>query len=284
MKFWKYEGIGNDFIILDGIRGSAHKVDIEMCKRICDRHFGIGADGVIYILPGSEGCDLNMRIINPDGSEAEMCGNGIRCLAKHAYDFWMVKKTKFVVGTLRGSHNVEVFKNSEGKAESVRADMGAPILECEKVPVDFSGERMMSQPIDVDGVTVTGSAVSMGNPHFVTFDDLDDKTIQMLAPKIERHPMFPRKTNVEFAKIENGKIYIQVFERGAGWTLACGTGACATTTVAALNGKVPFNKPVDVHLPGGWLQITIDKDLKYALMEGPASFIYSGDTSNRKIR
>lgn len=283
MKFWKYEGIGNDFIILDGFRTSIN-VDTELCKKLCDRHFGIGADGVVYIFRGKDGTDLEMRVINPDGSEAEMCGNGIRCLAKHAYDSWMVKKTKFIVGTLRGHHKVEVFKDERGRVKTVKVDMGAPILDCKEVPVDFDGERMMSQPIDVDGMKITGSAVSMGNPHFITFDDLDDKTVEMLGPKMECHPVFPRKANIEFARVEDGKIYIQVFERGVGWTLGCGTGACATTTVAALNGKVPFDVPVQVHLPGGWLDVTIDKDLKFATMEGPVRFIFNGDTSDRVVR
>lgn len=283
MRFWKYEGIGNDFIVLDGFRTSI-KIDTEMCKSLCDRHFGIGADGVVYIFRGKEGTDLEMRVINPDGSEAEMCGNGIRCLAKHAYDSWMVKKTKFIVETRRGKHNVEVFKDEKGRVKEVLVDMGAPILDCKEVPVDFDGERMMSQPIDVDGKKITGSAVSMGNPHFVTFDNLDDETVVKLGPIMECHPVFPRKANIEFAKIEDGKIDIKVFERGVGWTLGCGTGACATTTVAALDGKVPFNEPVQVHLPGGWLEITIDKDLKFATMKGPVRFVFTGDLSDRVVR
>jgi len=282
MEFWKYEGIGNDFIVLDGVR-SLRKIDTEMCKRICDRHFGIGADGVVYILPGENGSDITMRVINPDGSEAEMCGNGIRCLAKHAYETWLVKKTKFLVGTRRGLHQVEVFKDENGKVKSVKVDMGAPILDCMSIPVDFDGERMMSQPIDVDGITVTGSAVSMGNPHFVTFDDFDEETIAKLGPKMECHKVFPKKANIEFAKIEDGKIDIHVYERGAAWTLGCGTGACAVTTIAALNGKVPFNEPVKVHLPGGWLDIVIDKDLKFATMEGPVKFVFSGNLSEKVI-
>ena len=276
MRFWKYEGIGNDFIVIDGFNEHVD-IDSDLCVRMCDRHFGIGADGVLYIMPGKDGSDVVMRIINADGSEAEMCGNGIRCVAKHAYDFGMVKGTKFVIGTLRGDLGAEVFKGDDGKVDTVRIDMGAPILECSKVPVDFDGERMISQPIDVDGMKVTGTAVSMGNPHFVTFDDLDDDTIDVLGPKMECHPAFPRKANIEFAKIKDGKIHIRVYERGAAWTLACGTGACATTTAAALNGLVPFDVPVCVHLPGGWLKITIDRDLKFAMMEGPATYVYSGD-------
>lgn len=275
MRFWKYEGIGNDFVVLDGFNQHLD-IDNDLCVRMCDRHFGIGADGVLYIMPGKDGSDVVMRIINADGSEAEMCGNGIRCVAKHAFDFGMVKGTKFTIGTLRGNLVAEVTKGDDGKVKTVKINMGAPILDAKDVPVKFEG-RMISQPVDVDGRKVTGTAVSMGNPHFVTFDDLDDDTIDMLGPKLECHPVFPRKANIEFAKVRDGKIYIRVYERGAAWTLACGTGACATTTAAALNDLVPYDVPVCVHLPGGWLKITIDKDLKFAMMEGPATYVYSGE-------
>ena len=275
MRFWKYEGIGNDFVVIDGVNEKV-EIDSDLCKRMCDRHFGIGADGVLYILPGKDGSDVIMRIINADGSEAEMCGNGIRCVAKHAYDFGMVNDSRFTIGTLRGDLQAEVTTGDDGKVRTVRINMGAPILDCEKVPVRFEG-KMISQPVDVDGRKVVGTAVSMGNPHFVTFDNLDDGTIDVLGPKLECHPLFPKKANIEFARIEDGKIYIRVFERGAAWTLACGTGACATTTAAALNGLVPYDVPVCVHLPGGWLKITIDRDLRFAMMEGPATYVYSGE-------
>ena len=275
MRFWKYEGIGNDFVVIDGFNQKV-EIDSGLCKRMCDRHFGIGADGVLYIMPGEDGSDVLMRIINADGSEAEMCGNGIRCVAKHAYDFGMVKDRRFIIGTLRGNLAADVSLDDDKKVKTVKINMGAPILECEKVPVRFDG-KMISQPIDVDGRKITGTAVSMGNPHFVTFDDLDDDTIDALGPKLECHPAFPRKANIEFARVKDGKIYIRVYERGAAWTLACGTGACATTTAAALNGLVPYDVPVCVHLPGGWLRITIDKDLRFAMMEGPATYVYSGE-------
>lgn len=275
MRFWKYEGIGNDFVVIDGVNEHVD-IDTELCKRMCDRHFGIGADGVLYVMPGKDGSDVVMRIINADGSEAEMCGNGIRCVAKHAYDFKMVKDKSFIIGTLRGNLAADVFIGTDGKVRTVKIDMGAPILECEKVPVDYEG-KMISGTVEADGLRIKGTAVSMGNPHFVTFDDLSDETVDRLGPILESHPIFPRKANIEFASVKDGKIYIRVFERGAAWTLACGTGACATTTAAALNGLVPFNEPIDVHLPGGWLKITVDKDLKYAKMEGPATYVYEGE-------
>ena len=274
MRFWKYQGIGNDFILLDGTAGDL-EIDTEWCRRACDRHYGIGADGVLYVMPG-EGTDITMRIINADGSEAEMCGNGIRCVAKYAADHEVVPGDSMTIHTLAGDLGAEVFRGDDGLVRTVRINMGAPILDGRTVPVDYDG-RFIDQPFDADGVPIRANAVSMGNPHFITFTPLDDATVDRLGPILERHPFFPRKTNVEFCRVEDGKIYIRVYERGAAWTLACGTGACATTTAAALNGLVPFGTPVDVHLPGGWLRITVDKDLGYVLMEGPAELVFTGD-------
>ena len=155
--------------------------------------------------------------------------------------------------------------------------MGAPILDARSVPVDRDG-KFIDEPFDADGVPIRASAVSMGNPHFITFTPLTDEQVDRLGPVLERHPFFPRKTNVEFCRVEDGKIHIRVYERGAAWTLACGTGACATTTAAALIGLVPFDTAVDVHLPGGWLKITVDKQLRYVLMEGPAELVFTGET------
>ncbi len=274
MRFWKYQGIGNDFILLDGTAGDL-EIDTEWCRRACDRHYGIGADGVLYVMPG-EGTDITMRIINADGSEAEMCGNGIRCVAKYAADHEVVPGDSMTIHTLAGDLGAEVFRGDDGLVRTVRINMGAPILDGRTVPVDYDG-RFIDQPFDADGIPIRANAVSMGNPHFITFTPLDDTTVDRLGPILERHPFFPRKTNVEFCRVEDGKIYIRVYERGAAWTLACGTGACATTTAAALNGLVPFGTPVDVHLPGGWLRITVDKDLGYVLMEGPAELVFTGD-------
>ena len=272
MRFWKYQGIGNDFVLLDGSDGSL-EVDPEWCRRACDRHYGIGADGVLYILPGVS-TDITMRIINADGSEAEMCGNGIRCVAKHAYDFGIVGKESFTVHTLAGDLKADVSVEG-GKARTVRIDMGAPVLDGRSVPIDRDG-RFIGEPFEACGMRFEASAVSMGNPHFVTFSPLDDEAVDRLGPVLERHPFFPRKTNVEFCRVVDGKIHIRVYERGAAWTLACGTGACASTTAAALLGLVPFGEPVDVRLPGGWLRITVDKDLGYVLMEGPAELVFEG--------
>ena len=146
------------------------------------------------------------------------------------------------------------------------------------MPVNFDG-RFINQPFEIEGVKFRANAVSMGNPHFITFDDIGEDNVRRLGPILESYrEFFPRKTNVEFCSVKDGKIYVTVYERGAAWTLACGTGACASTTAAALNGLVPFDTPVDVHLPGGWLKITVDKDLGYVLMEGPAEFVFEGNT------
>lgn len=275
MRFWKYHGLGNDFVLVDGHKGDV-AIDNDWCVRMCDRHFGVGGDGVLYVMPG-EGTDITMRIINADGSEAEMCGNGIRCVAKHAFDFGIVDREVFTIHTLAGDLEATVSLGDDGKVGTVRIDMGAPILDARTVPVDADG-RFIDQPFEADGVSFRANAVSMGNPHFITFSPLDEATVDRLGPVLERHPFFPRKTNVEFCRVEDGKIYIRVYERGAAWTLACGTGACATTTAAALNGLVPFGEPVDVHLPGGWLKITVDPDLGYVLMEGPAELVFEGET------
>ena len=272
MKFWKYNGIGNDFVLVDCINSDV-EIDAERCKLVCDRNYGVGADGVIFLLPG-EGTDVRMRVINSDGSEAEMCGNGIRCLAKHAYDKKIVHKKEFTVGTPAGVKTVKVFLDA-GEAVTVKVDMGAPILEGRKIPIDLDGE-FIDRPFEVNGCKIKGNAVSMGNPHFVTFSELSDNEIRQLGPMIEKHPLFPRRTNVEFCRVKDGDIHITVYERGAGWTLACGTGACASATAAALNGLVPFDKPIDVRLPGGWLKITVEKGLGHVHMEGPAALVYEG--------
>jgi len=273
MKFWKYHGIGNDFILIDGINEDVD-IDNERCKLICNRNYGIGADGVVFLLPGKN-TDVSMRIINADGSEAEMCGNGIRCLAKHAYDFAIVGKEEFTVGTPAGVKTTKVFLDG-GKVTTVMVDMGAPILDGRSIPIDRDGE-FIDQPFALEGLSIKGNAVSMGNPHFVTFSDLSESEMDRLGPILEKHPFFPRRTNVEFCRIRDGNIHIRVYERGAQWTLACGTGACASATAAALNGMVPFDEPINVRLPGGWLKITVEKDLGHVRMEGPAALVYEGN-------
>ncbi|MDR1405119.1 MAG: diaminopimelate epimerase [Candidatus Methanoplasma sp.] len=272
MKFWKYHGIGNDFVLIDGISRTA-EIDRSMCRRMCDRNYGIGADGVLFLLPG-DGADIGMRVINADGSEAEMCGNGIRCLAKHAYDFGIAGKEKITVSTLAGIKTAKVLTDGN-KVSAVAVDMGAPVLDGRSIPIDYDGE-FIDRPFNAEGCSIIGNAVSMGNPHFITFSEIDGNETDRLGPALESHPFFPNRTNVEFCRIEEGRIYARVYERGAGWTLACGTGACASVVAAALNGLVPFDEPVDVHLPGGWLRIAASGKLDRVIMEGPATLVYEG--------
>ncbi|MDD7424680.1 MAG: diaminopimelate epimerase [Candidatus Methanomethylophilaceae archaeon] len=277
IEFWKYHGIGNDFVVIDGTKADPGLTP-EQIAFLCDRNFGIGSDGVIYVNPGMDGSDVTMRIFNTDGTEPEMCGNGVRCLAKHAYDFGIVKSPDFVIHTGKGNLGAHCTLGADGKVDSVRIDMGAPILDPPSVPVKGDGDRVIDREIEIAGVKVHINAVSMGNPHCVMFDDLSDEDVERLGPIIEAgRELFPNKVNVEFAKVTDGKIDIRVFERGVGWTLACGTGACATTTAAALNGLVPFDEPVPVHLPGGDLRITVSKTLDRVLMDGPARLVYRGE-------
>lgn len=274
MIFWKYHGTGNDFVLVDGMDGTV-KIDKEWCKKVCRRNFDVGADGVLYIMPG-EDTDITMRIINADGTEAEMCGNGIRCVAKHAYDHGLVKDQVFSIHTLAGEKNAKVTLGENGKVLTASIDMGAPILNGKSIPIKHSG-RFVDEPFVIGSLRIRGTAISMGNPHFVTFTELPEETVNRLGPELERHEFFPNKTNVEFCHMKDGKIYVRTYERGAGWTLACGTGASASTVAAALIGLVPFDQPIEVHLPGGWLKITVARDLGYVIMEGPAEFVFKGE-------
>lgn len=274
MIFWKYHGLGNDFIIVDGIDGTV-EIDKEWCKNVCRRNFDVGADGVLYIMPG-EDTDITMVVINADGTEAEMCGNGIRCVAKHAYDHNLVTEQRFSINTLAGEKDATVTLGKDGKVSTVSIDMGAPILNGKSIPINHNG-RFVDEHFVIGSLRIRGTAVSMGNPHFITFTELPDETINRLGPELEKHEFFLNKTNVEFCQMKEGKIYVRAYERGAGWTLACGTGASASTVAAALIGLVPFDEPIDVHLPGGWLKVTVARDLGYVIMEGPAEFVFKGE-------
>jgi len=271
--FFKYEGLGNDFIVLEDFDGRAPK-DPAFAIRWCDRRFGIGADGILYI-SRAMGADAQMKILNSDGSEAEMCGNGIRCVAKHLYDFGHVRNERMIIDTLAGRKTIDCAVEN-GKVVGVTVGMGPPTLDCAKIPMRCEGQ-FIGREIEVGGKMVKGTAVSMGNPHFVTFQPLDDAEVDALGPKMERHLLFPKKTNVEFATAHHGRIDVRVYERGASWTLACGTGACATAVAAALNGLAPYGKEVEVRLPGGSLWINVEEGLSSVTMRGPATLVYQGE-------
>lgn len=205
-----------------------------------------------------------------------MCGNGIRCVAKYAFDSGLVKSQMFSIHTMAGDKEAQVSLGEDGKVSTVAIDMGAPILNGRSIPINYDG-RFIDEPFMIGSLRIRGTAVSMGNPHFVTFTELPEETINRLGPELEKNEFFPKRTNVEFCSMKEGKIHVRVYERGAAWTLACGTGACASTVAAALIGLVPFDSPVDVRLPGGWLKITVARDMDCVIMEGPAEFVFKGE-------
>ena len=273
MRFWKYHGIGNDFVLLDNFDGNANK-DPSWVTSVCDRRIGVGADGILY-LERSEKADAAMSILNSDGSVAEMCGNGIRCVAKHLHDYGIVKRKHMTIDTLVGIKTIECTV-TEDQVTDVKVGMGAAVLDCAKVPMKCPGQ-FIDSVLEVGGTRIRGTAVSMGNPHFITFQDFSEEEQDRLAPLIQSDDSFPRRTNVEFVKSSNGVLTVKVLERGAGWTMACGTGACATTVAAALQGLVPYEREIEVRLPGGSLWISVAKDLGSVTMRGPAARVFQGE-------
>jgi diaminopimelate epimerase len=267
-------GLGNDFIVIAGCERLPDEAS-KLAVGWCDRHFGIGADGVVYLLP-SERADLMMRIMNADGSEAEQCGNAIRCAAKYAYDSGLAAKTVMTIETIGAGVQTVVLQVRDGKAESVRVDMGEPVLDGLAIPTTLDLKPVADQPIIVDGAEFRFTAVSMGNPHCVIFvDDAAGIDLHRWGPKLERHPFFPKRVNVEFATVNTpSQIDMRVWERGAGPTLACGTGACATLVASVLNGK--SNRRAVVSLKGGDLEIEWNEDDNRVYMTGPAATVFSG--------
>ncbi|OXM15842.1 diaminopimelate epimerase [Paenibacillus herberti] len=274
MEFTKMNGLGNDFIVVFGEKDLPIGVD-KLAVDLCNRYFGIGADGLVYILP-SERADFRMRIINSDGSEAEQCGNAIRCVAKFVFDNGHTDKQWLTIETLgAGVQQVELTVE-DGKAAFIRVDMGEPILEGLRVPTTIDAERIVAHPIEVDGREFSFTAVSMGNPHAVIYvDDAAGFDLAAWGPKLETHPMFPRKTNVEFVTVNSrNHTDMRVWERGAGPTLACGTGACATVVSSVLNGLT--DREVTVSLKGGDLLIEWSEVDNHVYMTGPAAEVFRG--------
>jgi len=275
IPFLKVHGLGNDFLIVDATKFDVPETG-EFARKVCDRNFGVGADGVLYFKASSKG-DFTMRVLNSDGSEAEMCGNGIRCMARWAYETGRAKATEMKVETLGGMRVCRLNLNKGGSVADVTVDMGAPKLSRGNLPMTGAG-TYLGQMFELEpGKTVPASAVSMGNPHFILFTEASVEKAKEHGPRLERHPWFPRRTNVEFAEPVSGReINLVVWERGAGLTLACGTGACATAVAAALGSYTEFDREVKVNLPGGSLFITVPKDLSRVWMRGPATFVYAG--------
>lgn len=273
--FTKWQGCGNDFVMIDGFANAIAEEDYAaVSKAACDRHYGIGADGIILLLP-SDKADIRMRIINADGSEAEMCGNGIRCFAALAYNLGMVKETEFTVET--GAGILVPRMEETGRKSQVRVDMGEPVLEGDNIPVaGFGMNRVISEDITVKDKTFKMTCVSMGNPHCVTFvDDAEKFPIYEYGPLFEKHEKFPRKVNAEFVEvIDRQHIRMRVWERGAAVTLACGTGSCATLTAAVLNGLA--DRKAEIQLDGGKLTVEWAEN-NHLFMTGPAEEVYSGE-------
>lgn len=282
MRFAKYHGLGNDFLVVDLRNVSAAEAaaaqDPATVIALCDRQFGVGGDGVLAVLP-APGADARMRVLNSDGSEAEMCGNGIRTVAKELFDRGGVHKSELAIETGAGRLVCAIDERS-GRAESVTVTMGAPRLSRAQIPVAGPpDDRCVEQVLDVTGLPVT--CVSMGNPHAITFVGSRDEAwnlAQSIGPKVERHAWFPQRTNAEFAYARSKReIDLVVWERGCGITLACGTGACATTVAAILTGRADEGVPVTVNLPGGALEITVLPGLANVLMKGPAVHVFDGE-------
>ena len=277
MKFTKMHGIGNDYVYVNCFEETVENPS-ETAKFVSDRHFGIGSDGLILIKP-SQIADCEMDMYNADGSQGAMCGNGVRCVAKFVYDAGIAKKDRISVATKSGIKYVEVFAEN-GKAVSVRVNMGAPILRAEEVPMVCEKDTAVAYPLEVDGSVWNVTAVSMGNPHAVVYiDDVDGLEIEKIGPAFEHHPAFPDRVNTEFVRvIDRHTVQMRVWERGSGETLACGTGACAVAVSSILNGFVEDGE-VTVKLLGGDLRIEWDRQENTVYMTGPATTVFEGEIS-----
>jgi len=272
IQFIKMQGVGNDYVYLD-LLAHDYQLDFEdLARKISSRHFGVGGDGLVLIME-SDKADYRMKMFNADGSEAEMCGNAIRCVGKHLYDSGYIKKDDLSIETLCGIKYLWITgKDKDGTAESLRVDMGEPILRGRDIPVAVDDEPV----IGVEVLGYTGTAVSMGNPHFVIFvNEITDHHVLGVGPKLEVDPLFPKKANIEFVQVTGKRsMVMRVWERGSGETLACGTGACATAVAGVLNGLT--DREVDVKLLGGTLHIEWDAQNNRVYMTGPAEEVFRG--------
>ena len=279
MKFTKMHGIGNDYVYVNCFQEAVENPS-ETARLVSDRHFGIGSDGLILIKP-SETADCCMDMYNADGSQGAMCGNGIRCVAKYVYDYGLVNKEQITVETKSGIKTLNLTIQN-GKAVLVEVNMGSPILEASRIPMNTSSSPVVAMPLTIADKTWDITGVSMGNPHAVTYldtmDELEHLEIEKIGPLFEHHPLFPDRVNTEFVKIlDRHTARMRVWERGSGETLACGTGACAVTVASALNGYT--DDQVTVQLLGGDLQIRWDRQENNVYMTGPATVVFDGEIS-----
>lgn len=276
MKFSKMHGCGNDYIYIDGSREHIGQEDKpELVKRLSDRHFGVGGDGVIFINPAQE-ADFEMEMYNADGSRAEMCGNGIRCVAKYVYDKGLTEKKCITVVSAGQVKTLNMTIHNK-KVELVKVNMGEPELTAQKVPVISQREQVIDEPILVQGREYRMTCVSMGNPHAVVFvENVADLELEAIGPYFEQHERFPKRTNTEFVRVvDRHTVEMRVWERGTGETLACGTGASAVVVACILNGLT--EEQVTVRLLGGELEIYWDRKENFVYMTGPASFVFDGE-------
>ncbi|HUY00927.1 MAG TPA: diaminopimelate epimerase [Candidatus Deferrimicrobium sp.] len=285
MRFSKFQGLGNDYIIINEKDGiiipESHKP--KFSQFLCRRRYSIGADGVLFVCPPTRNdAEIRMRIFNADGSEAEMCGNGIRCFAKYVYEKGLTRNTEIRVETLAGIKIPTLFIKN-GTVEKIEVNMGVPKLLRNEIPMKGPNTEVISEKLEVDNETVIVTCLSVGNPHCVIFtDDLTDLDITQ-GKKIELHEIFPKKINVEYVKVLNRhEISMRVWERGVGETLACGTGACASAVACVLNNKT--DRRITVHLLGGDLEIFWDDTINQIYMIGPAEYVFEGEVEISTIK
>lgn len=275
MKFTKMQGCGNDYVYVNGF---VYEIDNpnELSKKVSDRHFGVGSDGLVIINPSNE-ADFKMNIYNADGSEAKMCGNGIRCVGKYVYDKEMTNKKVITIDTLSGIKTLYLNVNDEDKVESARVNMGKPVITPSEIPVDIEKDQVLDESIKVAGKKFKMTCLSMGNPHCVVFvDDLDDFDIEKYGPEFENNELFPDRINTEFVQvIDKNHIKMRVWERGSGETMACGTGASACVVASYLNEMT--ENEVYVELLGGTLYIEYDLNEDSVYMTGPAEISFEGE-------
>ncbi|AFZ23581.1 diaminopimelate epimerase [Cylindrospermum stagnale PCC 7417] len=275
IEFTKYHGLGNDFILIDNRSSSTPRLTPEQAVNLCDRHFGIGANGVIFALPGTKDTDYTMRIYNSDGSEPEMCGNGIRCLAGFLAELEGMSRTqdRYRIHTLAGVMTPQLTEDGQ-----IRVDMGLPHLLAGEIPTTLAAAdaKVINQPLEVAGQSWDVTCVSMGNPHCITFvDDVAAISLESIGPQFEHHPVFPQRTNTEFIQVvSRDYVKMRVWERGAGITLACGTGACAALVAGVLTEKC--DRRAIVELPGGTLEIEWSEIDQRVYMTGPAERVFTG--------
>ena len=281
MKFTKMHGCGNDYVYVNCMEKMI-KDPAKVSRFVSDRHFGVGSDGLILICP-SDQADFRMAMYNADGSEGEMCGNGIRCVAKYVYDYGLTDKTSISVETKGGMKYLDLTVE-EGKVQMVKVNMGSPILNPAQIPILSEKEQFVNEPVEVEGKVYHMTGVSMGNPHVVTFvDDTSSLDLEKIGPSFENHKLFPKRINTEFVQVLNDhEINMRVWERGSGETLACGTGTCASAVACVLNGKT--KEHLTVHLLGGDLEIFYDRENDTVWMTGPASVVYDGKLSEESMK